>query len=74
MTSQEKNMIESRATNSINAQSTNKRKRVIGIGLYTDLNTGEQVMNLGVDSERVVTSPVIAPQKIGAHTSQFQHR
>ncbi|KAK9044270.1 hypothetical protein V6N11_072583 [Hibiscus sabdariffa] len=28
----------------------------------------------GMESERVVTAPAIVPKKIGAHTSQFQHR
>ncbi|KAK8549131.1 hypothetical protein V6N12_062029 [Hibiscus sabdariffa] len=74
VTSQEKNMVESSATNSINDRSFNKRKKVIGIGLYTDLQTGEQIMNPGMESERVVTAPAIVPKKIGAHTSQFQHR
>ncbi|KAL4367700.1 hypothetical protein GQ457_05G026960 [Hibiscus cannabinus] len=71
---QEKNMVESSATNSINDRSFNKRKKVIGIGLYTDLQTGEQIMNPGMESERVVIAPAIVPKKIGAHTSQFQHR
>ncbi|KAK8554034.1 hypothetical protein V6N13_072955 [Hibiscus sabdariffa] len=74
MTSQVKNMVESSATHSINARPSNKRKKVIGIGLYTDLQTGEKIMNPGMDSERVVTALAIVPKKIGAHTSQFQHR
>ncbi|KAK8489561.1 hypothetical protein V6N11_037046 [Hibiscus sabdariffa] len=50
-----------------------KRKGPIGIGLYTDLQTGEQILNPGMSSERVVTVHVSVPRKIGAHTSQFQH-
>ncbi|KAL4367460.1 hypothetical protein GQ457_05G035150 [Hibiscus cannabinus] len=73
ITNQEKGIVQSTTANIINVQSSDKRKRPIGIGLYTDLQTGEQILNPGVSSERVVTVPVSVPRKIGAHTSQFQH-
>ncbi|KAL4324646.1 hypothetical protein GQ457_11G025520 [Hibiscus cannabinus] len=73
ITNQEKGIVQSTTANIINVQSSDKRKRPIGIGLYTDLQTGEQLLNPGMSSERVVTVPVSVPRKIGAHTSQFQH-
>ncbi|KAL4346419.1 hypothetical protein GQ457_17G005010 [Hibiscus cannabinus] len=73
ITNQEKGIVQSTTANIINVQSSDKRKRPIGIGLYTDLQTGEQILNPGMSSERVVTVPVSVPRKIGAHTSQFQH-
>ncbi|KAK8574062.1 hypothetical protein V6N13_097056 [Hibiscus sabdariffa] len=51
--------------------SVSNRKRQVGIGIYTDLRTGEQTLNLGLPSEQVVTRA--AKRKIGASISQYNH-
>ncbi|KAK8595338.1 hypothetical protein V6N13_016713 [Hibiscus sabdariffa] len=61
--------VQSTTANIINVQSSYKRKRPIGIGLYIDLQTGEQILNPGMSSERVGTVPVNVPRKNRAHTS-----
>ncbi|KAK8595125.1 hypothetical protein V6N13_016032 [Hibiscus sabdariffa] len=62
----------SASTNS-NVRSFCKRKRQVGIGLYTNLQTGEQLLNPGFASERVVTALTTVPKKIGSQISRFQH-
>ncbi|KAK9026500.1 hypothetical protein V6N11_039338 [Hibiscus sabdariffa] len=59
--------------NSNHGQPSNKRKRRTGIGLYTNLRTGEQIFNSGLGFQTTVTPPTNAPKKIGASTSQFDH-
>ncbi|KAL4342120.1 hypothetical protein GQ457_08G026870 [Hibiscus cannabinus] len=61
------------ANNSNHGQPSNKRKRSSGIGLYTNLRTGEQIFNSGLGFQTTVTPPTNAPKKIGASTSQFDH-
>ncbi|KAK8510867.1 hypothetical protein V6N12_036781 [Hibiscus sabdariffa] len=51
--------------------SVSNRKRQVGIGIYTDLRTGEQTLNPGLPSEQVVTR--VAKRKIGASISQYNH-
>ncbi|KAK9029956.1 hypothetical protein V6N11_031395 [Hibiscus sabdariffa] len=51
--------------------SVSNRKRQVGIGIYTDLRTGEQTLNTGLPSEQVVTRA--AKRKIGASISQYNH-
>ncbi|GMI68446.1 hypothetical protein HRI_000513900 [Hibiscus trionum] len=74
MSSQELNRVQSTEANINDGRFSSKRKRSIGIGLYTNLNTGEQIFNSGLGYERVVTASTTAPKKIGAHTSQFDHK
>ncbi|KAL4284915.1 hypothetical protein GQ457_16G025650 [Hibiscus cannabinus] len=51
---------------------TYKKKTQVGIGLYTDLKTGDQIWNPGTSTERVVTRA--NKRKIGeADPSQFQY-
>ncbi|KAK8492933.1 hypothetical protein V6N12_057834 [Hibiscus sabdariffa] len=59
--------------NSNHGQPSNKRKRMIGIVLYTNLRTGEQIFNSSLGSQTVITPPTNAPKKIEASTSQFDH-
>ncbi|KAK8619097.1 hypothetical protein V6N13_133064 [Hibiscus sabdariffa] len=47
------------------------KKRQVGIGIYTDLRTGEQTLNPSLPSEQVVTRA--AKRKIRASTSQYNH-
>ncbi|KAL4296976.1 hypothetical protein GQ457_12G027890 [Hibiscus cannabinus] len=51
---------------------TYKKKAQVGIGLYTDLKTGDQIWNPGTSTERVVTRA--SKRKIGeSGPSQFQY-
>ncbi|KAK8608840.1 hypothetical protein V6N13_024252 [Hibiscus sabdariffa] len=51
---------------------TYKKKAQVGIGLYTDLKTGDQIWNRGTSTERVVTRA--SKRKIGeTDPSQFQY-
>ncbi|KAK8600302.1 hypothetical protein V6N12_050158 [Hibiscus sabdariffa] len=51
---------------------TYKKKAQVGIGLYTDLKTGDQIWNPGTSTERVITRT--NKRKIGeVDPSQFQH-
>ncbi|KAK8999555.1 hypothetical protein V6N11_070716 [Hibiscus sabdariffa] len=59
------------SSTTIDVGSTCKRKRQVGVGLYTNLKTGEQIYNLGLPTEMVVTTN--KKKKIGAPTSQYQH-
>ncbi|KAK9026417.1 hypothetical protein V6N11_039257 [Hibiscus sabdariffa] len=61
------------SNNSNHGQPSNKRKRMTGIGLYTNLRTGEQIYNSGLGFQTTVTPPTNSPKKIGASTSQFDH-
>ncbi|KAK8676317.1 hypothetical protein V6N13_034368 [Hibiscus sabdariffa] len=57
--------------NSSHGQPSNKKKRMFGIGLYTNLKTGEQFFTSGLGSQTVVPPPTTVPKKIGASMSQF---
>ncbi|KAK8590073.1 hypothetical protein V6N12_024456 [Hibiscus sabdariffa] len=51
---------------------TYKKKAQVGIGLYTDMKTGDQIWNPGTSTERVVTRA--SKRTIGeTDPSQFQH-
>ncbi|KAK8683624.1 hypothetical protein V6N13_039678 [Hibiscus sabdariffa] len=59
------------SSTTVDVGSTCKRKRQVGVGLYTNLKTGEQTYNPGLPTEMVVTTN--KKRKIGAPTSQYQH-
>ncbi|KAK8548198.1 hypothetical protein V6N13_054995 [Hibiscus sabdariffa] len=44
------------SSTTVDVGSTCKRKRQVGVGLYTNLKTGEQTYNPGLPSEMVVTT------------------